>query len=187
MNFKNFKNSLRPKLIWIFVFSLIISFSFGCSSKHSKLVAKQAEMNAFLQEYGRLFPPYLTGYVEQARQSIKQTIQFVEASNIDPEHQAGDLYLDCYRWYILEKRTGNDKGAEYALIKASYWRLRYSELRKESEDEIINDMSSLTPEKIMIGVNNFDEGANNGNKPKYLQYITNSPSEENTNSSGKVP
>ena len=178
----------RPHLFWASAFILAVLFSFGCSAKHSKLDAKQAEMDFFLQEYGKLFAPYLTGNVEQARQSLKQTIQFVEASNVlDLEHQAGDLYLDCYRLYVLEKRTGNEKGAEYALIKARYWRLRCSESKKESDDEIVNDMMSLTPEKIMKGVDDFDEGANNGNKPNYLQLITNSPSEENTNSSGKIP
>jgi hypothetical protein len=189
---------LPPNLVWACAFVLAMCFSFGCSCKHSKSVTKQAEIKAFDQEEEKLFAPYLTGNVEQARQSLKQTIQHLEESNsLDLHSQSGRLYGEYIRLYALEKRTGHETDAAVALIKARYWWIRNMESRelskgetiesrKLSDDENVKYFISVTPEQIMKWVDNLNAGEN-GNKPKYLQYITTAPSEENTNSPGKVP
>jgi hypothetical protein len=163
----------RPIFIALVVCA-VVGCAGGCSTEHSEAVKQLA----FVHEGESFFVPYLTGNAEQARQSLKQTIQFFEESNIlDPSGQADILTLDYDRLYVLEKRTGNKSGAEVALIKARYWRIRGLELNKLSDDEAVNAMMLDTPEKIVRRVDDFDKGANNGNEPKYLEYITNSPSE----------
>jgi hypothetical protein len=164
-----------------FIILLAVALT-GCSTEHSKEDAKLAERRAFIQKGDSLFIPYLTGNVEQARQGLTQTIQLFEDSNVlDPGIQAGFLTLDYDRLYVLEKRTGNISSAVAALINAHYWRFMELKLNNFSDEEAVDMIRLDTSEKIIKRVDDFDKGANNGNLPKFYQYITNSPSEESTN------
>jgi len=158
---------------WILALMLLMGFECGCSSKASRLAAREEEINKFKREESQLFNQYLFGDLEQARQSLKQTIQHIEKSNaLDEDHRAGGLALMYYRLFVLEKRAGHDADAEIALVKARFWQVKNCELNNLTNDEIVIRITidAATAEK---NVNDFDEGGNNGNKPKYLQYITN--------------
>jgi len=137
----------------------------GCSSEQSKNEAKKE----FIREGDRLFIPYMTGNLEQARQSLNQTINHYEESKfLDAKTQAGFLELDYDRLYVLEKRSGNQDAADIALIKARYWRFRSLELNGVTGSEEATIEALDTPEKRMKRVVNFDAGDGKFS-PKYLQ------------------
>ena len=96
----------------------------GCSTKHSQ-TAQTAELKNFDQEEETSIATYMTGDVEHARQSLKQTIQLLKASIVlDAHSQSGRLYADYIRLYALESRTGNVTDSKEALMLAQYWRIR---------------------------------------------------------------
>ncbi len=155
--------------------AIVVIGGTGCSNSHSQSDAKAAELKAFDQEDVKLFTPYMTGDVEQARQSLKQTIQHLKASTVlDPRSQSGGLYVNYMRMYALEERTGHAAAARDALLLARYWRIRNMKLPEATNDADIIYVMSVTPEQILKYVDVLDAG-DNGGRPKYLQYLTNSP------------
>jgi hypothetical protein len=174
MNLKNISKTSKAYLIWVLAFVTTLLFSVGCSNKDLQSTAKALSVKDFNQRDNELFAPYFTGNVEEARQSLKRTIQHLEESNVlDSHSQAGILSVNYFRLYVLEARSGNKSAAEVALAKARYWKIRIMELEKRSENEIVDELASLKPERIMKDVDDFDKGANHELGPKYLQYITN--------------
>ena len=164
----------RMSLVFILALFLAMNFLLGCSAKHSKIVPSEDEMKAFYNEEEKLSVPYWTGNVDQARQSLNQTIQLIKQSNgLSFSAQAGFLYIEYARLYVLEKRAGNKADAELALSKAKFWRIRNLNPSEALDDSAIVKIMSDTPELMVKYIDVLDAG-DSGNRPKYLQYITNS-------------
>ena len=176
MNFKNCYKRAKLQLGLLYAFNVAIVFSLGCSG-HKSNVNEIMAVSKYLDEEDKLFTTYMTGDVAQARQSLKDRIQHTKdqsQSVLSAHAQSGRLSMEYARLYVLEKRTGNNADAEEALSKSLYWRIRNLEPPYSTNDEDIIYVMSYPPEKVMKGVDKFDAG-DNGDKPKYLQYITNSP------------
>jgi hypothetical protein len=126
-----------------------------------------------MAEADRLFTPYLTGDVVTARQSLQQTIQFLENDKVlVPSGRAGILCFEHARLYALEKRTGHEPEAEAALIKARYWNLRRYELNGGLTEKVFDEFRSFNaPEKLMEAADKLDRAPTNGKGPRYLDYI----------------
>ena len=165
---------MRHSIMLLFaVFVSLAGGSGGCSADQSRNEAKRE----FIREGDRLFIPYMTGDLEQARQGLKQTISHYEESSVlDSKTRAEFLELDYDRLYVLEKRCGNQNAADIALIKARYWRTRSLELNGVTGAEEVATESLDTPEKRMKRVDDFDKG-DGKTGPKYLQYIEGTKSE----------
>jgi hypothetical protein len=164
---------LQAQFAWMLALVLLMDFVFGCSSKASRFAAKAAEVKKFDRDESQLFSQYFVGNLEQARQSLKQTIEYIEKSNaLDEDRQAGALALMNYRLFVLEKRAGHDVDAEIALVEARFWVVKNCELNRLTNSEIVDRLRNDT-ERSEKYVDEFDRGGNDGNKPRYLQYITN--------------
>ena len=173
MRYDKFIKYSQPQFGWILALMLLTSFECGCSSDASRSAAKTAEIKKFEREESQLIIQYFVGNSEQARQSLKRTIEYIEKSNaLDADRQAGVLALMYYRLFVLEKREAHDVDAEIALVEARFWMIKNFESNRLPNSEIVYRLQNdaKTSEKY---VDEFDQGGNNGNRPKYLQYITN--------------
>lgn len=161
-------------VIRAFTFILISGLSAGCSSDNTK-EAEVTKTEQFNEEYNRLFAPYMSGDIQQARQGLENTILYIKGSDaLDQYAQSGYLYMEYARLYALDKRTGNRAAVADDIIKARYWIIRNLRPPESLDDNIISYVMTDSPEKMINYVEVLDAG-DNGDRPKYVRYITNSP------------
>ena len=86
------------------------------------------------------------------------------------EGRAFTLFIGYGRLYALECNAGNYDMSQIDLIKARYWALRSEELRGESSAECLTYLAKfVTEDNLLVFINKWDKGSNNGVDPKYLE------------------
>jgi hypothetical protein len=154
---------------------IIFCVASGCSSDRSKRDAEIRGQNALVAEADAQLAPYMTGDVDEARQSLKNSVRHLKASDMLNSHtQASLLYTDYIRLFVLESRSGHPAAAKDALMLGQYWRLRSLELPSATNDDDIIYFMSEPPTNFFRYVDNLD-GDGTGRKPAYLKSLTNSP------------
>ena len=135
----------------------------GCSRGTDRIVAEYKKTNAVLYQV------YLTGNVNEAKESLQTAIGLTQNRKLPPELQAQSLFFDYARMYILQSKLDNKPLADAALLKAQFWSLRNAELTGDSEEKAGAALRHKTGENITVHINNWDADHNNGKPPRYLQ------------------
>ena len=94
----------------------------GCNAKRNEAT------NDSTKQEDQFAKAYFAGEANQARHSLLELIQSLEKAKVSLLDQADPLAFAYARWYVLEKRVGNEDAAVAALTKARYWFRRQQEL-----------------------------------------------------------
>jgi hypothetical protein len=149
------------RLVLTFFTVLALTVSFGCNAKRNDTTEDSAKQS------DKLVDAYLTGDVNQARQSLQELIQQLEKAKLSPINQADPMAFTYARLYVLEKRAGNEDLAQAYLAKSREWLVRYHELSGESPDAAAAAVKSFN---FMEFADQRDKALTGGKGPKYFQH-----------------
>lgn len=143
----------------------------GCSSQPnvSSRASQEQTLATFKQQANQLYDAYLAGDREQAKHSLEQSIRLAEESKLPSTYQAGCLFFDYARLYVLERRGGSERSAEAALVKARYWSVREAELGGNSDEEAGARAKSETGDQIVAFIDKWDRDHTDGKGPNYAR------------------
>ena len=134
---------------------------------------EQIVRDNLLKQTDDLYRVYLTGGREEARRSLQEAVRLIENTSVSPpfqKGQAGALFLSYARLYALERRAGSNDMAQIYFTKARYWCLRQDELDGDSPSGCNAYLAKFATEDRMTDfIDKWDTGANNGNRPRYIQ------------------
>lgn len=158
----------------VLVLATVLFGLLGCESKDSaqdrEVREANAKVEAVREKVDPLYRAYLTGSREEARNSLRQILTIIEASDERPAVQAHDLWLTYSRLYVLERRAGNDSLAQAYLLRARHWLLRKAELGGDDAEKAAREVFSwFSPDNCMDIVDHWDKSRTQGKGPKYAQ------------------
>lgn len=136
----------------------------GCKSGHGLTSPDAAK------RLDQLYRAYLGGDMEQARQSMVESISILETHHFPkPSASAHGLWLAYARLFVLESAAGNDALADACLMKARYWLLRRAEISGDTEENAVEAADGFTADKCMEVIHKWDNNFTGGKGPRYLR------------------
>jgi hypothetical protein len=155
--------------ILAFVSVLAVGLLVGCHRPPATptRAAQEEALTTFKGRANRLYDAYLTGDRDEAKHNLEECIQLAHDSKLPPAYQAGCLFFDYARLYVLERRGGNEALAEAALVKARYWSLRERELGGNTDEKAGAVVKAETGEQIMGFIDKWDKDHTDGKGPNY--------------------
>src|SRR5438128_1793232 len=124
---------------------LIVLFTTLVGCRHKSSTATDDIENQF----ANLYTKYLTGSVDQARESLQQTIALADKADLAAPARAKALWITYARMFALERYSKNDPAADLCFVKARYWFLRRLELAHHSIEEADQEIKGWTPDKCL--------------------------------------
>lgn len=136
----------------------------GCKSDKGRASGEAAK------HLDQLYRAYLGGDLEQARQSMVESISILETHKFPkPSASAHGLWLAYARLFVLESAAGNDAMADACLMKARYWLLRRAEISGDTEENAVEAADGFTAEKCVEVIHKWDNNFTGGKGPRYLR------------------
>jgi len=147
----------------LLIASLVVTL-LGCASERPQRPAVLAE------QCDQLYQTYVDSGEDEARRSLQQVIQIIEAATLRPEATAHGLWLGYGRLFVLEERTGRVDAAQVALMKARFWCLRKAELSGDSSAEAVAYVERFaSKDGLMTFVDKWDKDHTSGRGARYFQ------------------
>ena len=160
----------RHQFILFLTFLMVILFV-GCRDEKAEMKKDRDEK---VQQLDILYREYLTGDIDQARQSIFKSIDILEKAT--SVYNAGRAHGLCWcyaRLYCIEKYAGNNDAAYVAFVKAKYWRTQEIELGQKysrlSFKESVQIIRGFTPEGCEELMRKWDNHFTDGKGPVYAR------------------
>ena len=157
--------SLRLGLVGLLV---LLFFVGACSPKSRSIDRKTSDFLTAETSYHRI---YLTGNLEQARESLHKSIELAMNSPLGVEDRAQSLANSYMALSVLERKCGNLGTSEDAYVRAKYWVLEEVEIGTNTAEVGGNLVAQITPETIRKSIEQRDKQENGGKDPKYIESI----------------
>lgn len=160
--------SIRSLVAVVLVSIVLSSVFFGC---HTDPVHRQSQrQKEVLQETQKLYEKYLTGDVDDARRSLRETIRvFEECDGVTSSFRAANLFVECSRLYVLETLSGNTTAAKAAFVEVRYWKLKEHELRGDSPQKAMEAVEAFADENVLAMIRH--ENQSRGKEPEFISKL----------------
>jgi hypothetical protein len=143
----------------------------GCRDEKTE---KKKDRDENAQHLDVLYQEYLTGDIDNARQSISKSIDILgKVTSFNEGGRAWALCFNYCRLYCIEEYAGNENAAYLAFIKAKYWfaierELSIKETRSTMEENI-QKIKKFTTKECTEYVEKWDNAHTNGKGPVYAR------------------
>ena len=149
------------------ILCLVSVLFLGCRPERSDAPQQRVRLR-----HDQLVNEYLRGDVSQARNALEQAIRYVQGETaLTPLGHDDLIGFDYYRLYVLDKRIGDESAANDCLAKARHWAIEAMRSMGMSSSEIRQNVKEYNAAKILEAVNKHDRDLNDGNLPRYVDYL----------------
>jgi hypothetical protein len=140
---------------------------------HTDAVHRQNQLQKeLLQKTQKMHETYLTGGLDDARQSLRETIRVMEESEgISPSFRAANLFVECSRLYVLEESSGNETAAKAAFVEVRYWYLQQHELNGDSPLKAMDALEAFSTNDVVQMIKH--ENSARGKAPNWENKLEN--------------